>query len=104
MGSGHGGGFYSSPTLTAAWESIAANSGSDSGNAVTPEGGSASSDDIRSPPDAAIDILSSGGAAKEMAASLGKNQRTPTEAPLAPVEQTSLGAKKVFHSSGWPTL
>ncbi len=68
-GSGHGGGFHTSPTLLAARESIAIISGSVSGTATVPEGGNcadasspAKSD---SPSDAAIDIRSSRGAPKD---------------------------------------
>lgn len=52
-GLGHDGGFHSSPTLVANWESIAVSSGSDLGNTATPKGGSAakysSPEDISSP-------------------------------------------------------
>ncbi|XDV27240.1 hypothetical protein PO909_030803 [Leuciscus waleckii] len=58
-----------SPTLAAAWASIATISGSGSDNIATPEGGnvagSSSPEDDRSPSDAAIDNWSSGGALKE---------------------------------------
>ncbi len=40
-GSGRGGGFHTSPTFSAARESIAVISGSGSDNATTPEGGNA---------------------------------------------------------------
>ncbi len=63
-GSGRGGGFHTSPTFSAARESIAVISGSGSDNATTPEGGNAaeSSSPERegSPSDAATDIWSSG--------------------------------------------
>ncbi len=68
-GSGRGGGFHTSPTFSAARESIAVISGSGSDNATTPEGGNAaeSSSPERegSPSDAATDIWSSGEAPKE---------------------------------------
>ncbi len=59
--SGEGGGLQCSPMLSAARESIAVSSGSDSGNATLTDGGSAaelSSPEPSSPSDAAIDILS----------------------------------------------
>ncbi len=59
-GSGLGGVHASSPDLTAARESTAVNSGSDSAAAATPEGcssaESSSSEDDCPSPDAAIDI------------------------------------------------
>ncbi len=68
-GSGRGGGIHTSPTFSAARESIAVISGSGSDNATTPEGGNAaeSSSPERegSPSDAATDIWSSGEAPKE---------------------------------------
>ncbi len=68
-GSGHGGGFHTSPTLLAARESIAIISGSVSGTATVPEGGNcvdaSSPEKSDSPSDAAIDIRSSGGAPKD---------------------------------------
>ncbi len=68
-GSGRGGGFHTSPTFSAARESIAVISGSGSNSATTPEVGNAaeSSSPERggSPSDAAIDIWSSGEALKE---------------------------------------
>ncbi len=59
--SGDGGGLQCSPTLSADRESIAVSSGSDSGNATLPSGGSAakSSSPEASLPSDAIDILSS---------------------------------------------
>ncbi len=61
--------FHTSPTFSAARESIAVISGSGSDNATTPEGGNAaessSPERESSPSDAAIDIWSSGGAPKE---------------------------------------
>ncbi len=51
-GSGRGGGFYTSPTFSAARESIAVISGSGSDNATTPEGGNAA--ESSSPERAAI--------------------------------------------------
>ncbi len=68
-GSGCGGGFHTSPTFSAARESIAVISGSGSDNATTPEGGNAaelsSPEREGSPSDAATDIWSSGEAPKE---------------------------------------
>ncbi len=67
--SGEGRGLQCSPTLSAARESIAVSSGSDSGNATLPDGGSAaksSSPEPSSSPDTAIDVLSSAGAPNEM--------------------------------------
>ncbi len=68
-GAGCGGGFHTSPTFSAARESIAIISGSGSDNATTPEGGNAagssSPERESSPSDAAMDIWSSGGAPKE---------------------------------------
>ncbi len=68
-GSGLGGVHTSSPMLTAARESMAFNSGSDSAVATTPKGGSPakslSSEDDSPSPDAAIDIWSSIGAPNE---------------------------------------
>ncbi len=58
-----------SPMLSAARESIAVSSGSDSGNATLPDGGSAaesSSPEPSSSPDAVIEIPSSAGAPNEM--------------------------------------
>ncbi|XP_048042476.1 zinc finger protein OZF-like [Megalobrama amblycephala] len=59
-GPGKGGGFHTSPALSTARESTAVNSGSASGNATVPEGGSAaessSPEDSCSPSDAEIDI------------------------------------------------
>ncbi len=55
--------------LSAARESIAVSSGSDSGNATLPDGGSAaesSSPEPSSSPDAVIESLSSAGAPNEM--------------------------------------
>ncbi len=61
--------FHTSPTFSAARESIAVISGSGSDNATTPEGGNAagssSPERESSPSDAAIDIWSSGEAPKE---------------------------------------
>ncbi len=57
--SGEGRGLQCSPTLSAARESIAVSSGSDSGNATLPDGGSAaksSSPEPSSSPDTAIDV------------------------------------------------
>ncbi len=67
--SGEGGVLQCSPTLSAARESIAVSSGSESGNATLPDGGStaeSSSPEPSSSPDAAIDVLSSAGAPNEM--------------------------------------
>ncbi len=66
---GEGGGLQCSPTLSAARESIAVSSGSDSGKATLPDGGSAAESSSPEPslsPDAVIDILSSAGAPNEM--------------------------------------
>ncbi len=63
------GGLQCSPTLSAARESIAVSSGSDSGNATLPDRGSAAespSPEPSSSPDAAIDILSFAGAPNKM--------------------------------------
>ncbi len=71
-GSGLGGLLTSSPILTAARASMAISSGSGAAVATTPEGGSpaepSSSEDVSPSPNAAIDILYSGGAPNEMLA------------------------------------
>ncbi len=71
-GSGLGGLLTSSPMLAAARASMAVSSGSGAAVATTPEGGSptapSSSEDVSPSPDAAIDILSSGGAPNDMLA------------------------------------
>ncbi len=68
-GSGLGGGVHTSPTFSAARESMAIISGSSSDNATTPEGGNAagssSTERVGSPPVAAIDIWTSDGVPKE---------------------------------------
>ncbi len=71
-GSGLGGLLTSSPMLAAARASMTVSSGSGAAVATTPEGGSptapSSSEDVSPSPDAAIDILSSGGAPNDMLA------------------------------------
>ncbi len=71
-GSGLGGLLTSSPMLAAARASMAVSSKSDAAEATTPEGGSptapSSSEDVSPSPDAAIVILSSGGAPNDMLA------------------------------------
>ncbi len=80
--SGEGGGLQCSPTLSAAQESIAVSSGSDSGNATLPDGGSVAESlypEPSSSPDAAIVVLSSAGAPNKMPC-----LRTPRAPPGTP--------------------
>ncbi len=77
-GSGHGGGFHSSPTLSAAWASIATISGSKSDTVDRPEGGNVTESSFPewsdSPSKAGLDIRLSGGAPKD-------KSETPREGP-----------------------